>query len=185
MKWRRNWQKYIVTDIVVARGDGIVRQFSFTLGGGHFTKDLRDDLSIRFQLAESLKRKVVLNLEFSDTDTYDVSIKERVKSFPARQVNDIIIARLSKLAKVINKCLSSCDLPQTTTYYLTGGGISYMTGVLDYLSKKTDRQFELAAPDLPQMNKPHLSSSLSLMDMVLGTLAPERKKGFFARLLGK
>ena len=176
---------YIVTDIVVARGDGIVRQFSFTLGGGHFTKDLRDDLSIRFQLAESLKRKVVLNLEFSDTDTYDVSIKERVKSFPARQVNDIIIARLSKLAKVINKCLSSCDLPQTTTYYLTGGGISYMTGVLDYLSKKTDRQFELAAPDLPQMNKPRLSSSLSLMDMVLGTLAPERKKGFFARLLGK
>lgn len=176
---------YIVTDIAVARGDGIVRQFSFTLGGGHFTKDLRDDLSIRFQLAESLKRKVVLNLEFSDTDTYDVNVKERVKSFPARQVNDIIVARLSKLAKVINRCLSSCDLPPTATYCLTGGGISYMTGVVDYLCKKTDRQFEIAAPDLPQMNKPHLSSSLALMDMVLGTVAPERKKGLFARLFGR
>ena len=176
---------YIVTDIVVARGDGIIRQFSFSLGGGHFTKDLHDDLSIRFSLAEALKRKVVLNLEFSPEDTYDLPIKERGMSLSATHVNDIVIARMNKLAKTINKCLASCDLPPSTTYRLTGGGISYITGAVDYLSKKTDRQFEIIAPDLPQANKPHLSSALSLLDMVLGAPAPQHNKGFFAKLFGR
>ena len=177
---------YIVTDIVVARGDGIVRQFSFSLGGGHFTKDLHEDLSIRFSLAETLKRKAVLNLEFSAEDTYDLNVGERVMSLPAVQVNDIITARMNKLAKTINKCLASCDLPPSATYCLTGGGISYIPGAADYLSRKTDKQFEIVAPDLPQMNKPHLSSALSLMDMVLGAYsAPQRKKGFFAKLFGR
>lgn len=173
---------YIVTDIAVARGDGIVRQFSFSLGGGHFTKDLHDVLSIRFSLAETLKRKVALNLEFSDEDTYDLNVNDRVMSLPATRVNDIVTARMSKLAKTINKCLNSCDLPPSATYCLTGGGISYISGAVDYLSKKTDRQFEIAAPDLPQMNKPHLSSALSLADMVLGAYAPSGKKSFLAKL---
>ncbi len=177
---------YIVTDIAVARGDGIVRQFSFSLGGGHFTKDLHEDLSIRFSLAETLKRKAVLNLEFSQEDTYDLPVGDRVMSLSATQVNDVVIARMNKLAKTINKCLSSCDLPPSATYCLTGGGISYIPGAVDFLSKKTDRQFEIAAPDLPQMNKPHLSSALSLMDMVLGAeSAPQRKKGLFAKLFGR
>lgn len=176
---------YIVTDIAVARGDGIIRQFSFSLGGGHFTQDLHDDLSIRFSLAETLKRKVVLNLEFSPDDTYDLPIKDRGMSLSATHVNDIITARMNKLAKTINKCLASCDLPPSTTYRLTGGGISYMTGAVDYLSKKTDRQFEIIAPDLPQANKPHLSSALSLMDMVLGAPVPQNKKSIFAKLFGR
>ena len=78
---------YIVTDVVVARGDGILRQFSIPIGGGHITKDLRDDLDIRFSLAENLKRKAVLNLEFGEDDTYEVSIKDRKKSFSARRAN--------------------------------------------------------------------------------------------------
>ena len=36
------------------------------------------------------------------------------------------------------------------------------------------------------LNKPHLSSALSLMDMVLGAeSAPQRKKGLFAKLFGR
>ena len=176
---------YIVTDVVVARGDGVLRQFSIPLGGGHITKELRDDLSIRFSVAEKLKRKVVLNLEFGDNDTYDINIKERVTSFSARQVNDIVTAKLSKLARTINSCLMSCDLPPSTSYYLTGGGISYMTGARDYLSKKLDRHVEIAKPKLPQYGKPHLSTVLGLMDMVLGTDEEPRKKGLFARLFGR
>ena len=173
---------YTVTDIAVARGDGIVRQFSFSMGGAHLTEDLHEDLSIRYSLAETLKRKIVLNLEFSPDDTYDLPIKERIMSLPATQVNDVAYARMNKLAKTINKCLGSCDLPPTTTYGLTGGGISYITGAIDYLSKKTDRQFDIVAPDIPRLNKPHLSSSVSLMDMVLGSSVPTKKKGFFAKL---
>ena len=173
---------YITTDIAVARGDGIVRQFGFSMGGGHLAQDLHDDLSVRFSLAETLKRKIVLNLEFSPDDTYDIPVKERIMSLPATQVNDVAYACLNKLAKTINKCLASCDLPPTATYGLTGGGISYIIGAVDYLSRKTDRQFDIVVPDIPQLNKPHMSSAVSLMDMVLGAAAPTAKKGFFAGL---
>lgn len=177
---------YIVTDVAIIRGDGVLRQFSIPIGGGHISKDLRDDLSIRFSLAEKLKRKVILNLEFAESDTYDINLKDRTMSFSARQVNDIVTIKLNKLARTINNCLISCDLPPSATYYLTGGGISYLAGARDYLSKKLDKQLEIVAPKLPQMNKPHLSSVLGLMDMVLGSEEePERKKGLFAGLFGR
>ena len=60
-----------------------------------------------------------------------------------------------------------------------------MTGARDYLSKKLDRQVEIAKPKLPQYGKPHLSTVLGLMDMVLGTDEEPRKKGLFARLFGR
>lgn len=177
---------YIVTDVVVARGDGILRQFSIPIGGGHITKDLRDDLDIRFSLAEKLKRKAVLNLEFGEDDTYEVSIKDRKKSFSARAVNDIVTVKINKIARTVNNCLMSCDLPSSTTYWLTGGGVSYITGARDYLSKRMDRRIDIAAPRLPQYNKPHLSSVLGLLDMVLDDEEePTAKKGFFARLFGR
>ena len=176
---------YIVSDLVVARGDGVLRQFSIPFGGGHITKELRDDLSIRFALAEQLKRKVILNLEFTDGDTYDITNKDRVTSFSARQVNDIVISKLSKLSRTVLNCLTSCDLPPSTSFYLTGGGISYMSGAKDYLSKKLNTHVEIAKPNLPQYNKPHLSTALGLMDMVLGSEEPAQKKGFLARLFGR
>ncbi len=177
---------YIVTDVAVARGDGVLRQFSMPFGGGHITKELRDAFGIRFPLAEKLKRKVVLNLEFADSDTYDIMAKDRAMSYSAKLVNDIVKFKLDKLSRTIGSCLMSCDLPPSASFYLTGGGISYMNGARDYLSKKLDRHIEIAKPSQPQYNKPHLSTTLGLMDMVLGAdSAPSDKKGFFARLFGR
>lgn len=177
---------YIVTDVIVTRGDGLLKQFSIPMGGGHISKDLKDDLGIRYSLAEMLKRKIVLNLEFGENETYDLTVKQRKMSFPAKQVNEIVQARLSKLSRIVNNCLVSSSLPSTTTYYMTGGGISYMTGARDYLSKKLDKHIELAVPKLPQYNKPHLSSILGLMDMVLESKEePIKRKGFWARLFGR
>ena len=49
-----------------------------------------------------------------------------------------------------------------------------------------DRRIDIAAPRLPQYNKPHLSSVLGLLDMVLDDEEePTAKKGFFARLFGR
>ncbi len=176
---------YIVTDVIVARGDGVLRQFSMPFGGGHIAKELRDAFGIRFSLAEKLKRKVVLNLEFAESDTYDIMAKDRAMSYPAKLVNDIVKFKLDKLARTIGSCLMSCDIPSSASYYLTGGGVSYMNGARDYLSKKLDRHIEIAKPKQPQYNKPHLSTTFGLMDMVLGSDGPSNKKGFFARLFGR
>ena len=96
---------YLVTYVIVARGDGILKQFSIPLGGGHITEDLKEYLGVKFTAAEKLKRKVNLSLEVDESETYSVAVKDRVTAYGAKQVNDVVTAKLSTLAKVIRKCL--------------------------------------------------------------------------------
>ena len=175
---------YLVTYIVVARGDGILRQVSIPLGGGHITQDLKEYLGIKFSTAEKLKRKVNLALEADENETYSVSVNDRVTAFSAKQVNEVVTAKLSTLAKAIRKSLIGCDYPDNIPYNLTGGGISYISGARAYLSNKLERDIEAASPSLPQYAHPHLSSLFGLMDMILSQEQPAQK-GFFAKIFGR
>lgn len=175
---------YITSSIVLARGDGILFQRSFSMGGGHITGDLATALGISFTLAESLKRKVVLSLNAGEEDVYEVSTREKTQTFPARLVNEIVSDCILRLSKTVKKCLSMCeyDYPDYIPFHLTGGGLSYLKGARDCLSKQLEKPVEIIAPPLPQFARPHLSSSLGLMDLVLNQQAPVKKKGFFQKL---
>lgn len=179
---------YITTNVVVARGDGIVSMYNFSLGGGYITGDLATALDIPFAQAESLKQKIVLSLNMSDEDVYSVNTsRDAVENFPAKTVNEIATARIKVIAQTIEKCLSECqyDFPEYIPYYLTGGGLSYMKGARDALSKFLSKPVQTVAPSLPQFNRPHMSSSLGLLDMVLNQQAPIKKQSLFKRLFGK
>lgn len=177
---------YITSSVVLLRGDGILFQRCFSLGGGHITGDLATGMDISFSEAESLKRKVVLSLSPGDDDTYEVATRESANKYPAKVVNEIVMERIKLIAATVNKCLASCpyDYPDYIPYNLTGGGLSYLKGGRDFLSKQLEKPVEVSAPNLPQFNRPHLSSCLGLLDMVLNQQEPPKKKGFFARLFG-
>ena len=178
---------YITSSIVLARGDGILFQRTFSLGGGHVTGDLATALQISFTKAESLKRKVVLSLNVGEQDVYEVLSRDGTESYPAQMVNEIVTETVARLARTVNKCLSQCeyDFPDYIPLSLTGGGLSYIKGARDALSKQLGKPVEIVGPPLPQFSRPHLSSSLGLMDMVLNQQTPAREKGFFARLFGR
>mgnify|MGYP000841090083 FL=1 len=178
---------YITSSIVLARGDGILFQRTFSLGGGHITGDLATALEISFTKAESLKRKVVLSLNVGEQDVYEVTTRDGTESYPAQMVNEIVTETVARLARTVNKCLAQCeyDYPDYIPLSLTGGGLSYIKGARDVLSKQLGKPVEIVGPPLPQFSRPHLSSSLGLMDMVLNQQSPVRKKGFFARLFGR
>ncbi len=178
---------YTTTNVVVARGDGIVSMYNFSVGGGHITGDLATELNISFAQAESLKQKIVLSLNMGDEDVYAVNTsRDSVDNFPAKEVNRIATERIKMIAQTIEKCLSECkyDFPDYIPYHLTGGGISYIKGARDCMSRFLGKSVQTIAPSLPQYNRPHLSSSLGLLDMVLNQQAPIKKKGFFGRLFG-
>ena len=178
---------YITSSIVLARGDGILFQRTFSLGGGHVTGDLATALEISFTKAESLKRKVVLSLNVGEQDVYEVTARDGTEAYPAQLVNEIVTETVARLARTVNKCLAQCeyDYPDYIPLSLTGGGLSYIKGARDVLSKQLGKPVEIVGPPLPQFSRPHLSSSLGLMDMVLNQQSPVRKKGFFARLFGR
>lgn len=59
------------------------------------------------------------------------------------------------------------EYPDYLPIYLTGGGLNYLRGIRDYLSRKLGRRIELINPTLPQISKPDFSSEIGLLDMAL------------------
>ena len=178
---------HITTGVSIARGDGILAQYNFSMGGGHITGDLATALEIGFSKAESLKRKAELTLTVSDTDLYEISITRGQKeTYPAKLVNEIIMHRIGLIAKMIAKCVDKCEyeFPDYIPYHLTGGGLCYLKGGRDILARALGKPVEIASNKNPQLDRPHLSSVLGLTDMILKQTG-DTKKGFFARLFGK
>ena len=172
---------YITTSVAVARGDGILSLHSFSLGGGNITGDLANYFKISFSEAEALKRKVVLTLSMGPDDYYEVSDR-----YPAEHVNGIVAARVSNIAKTVQKCLdlSQYVIPENVAYSLTGGGVSYMRGAKEIMAERLGRRVEIVAPRIPQMEVPAWSSSLGILDLAINIQASQ-KKSFFAKLFKK
>ena len=178
---------YITTSVAVGRGDGLLGLYNFSLGGGHITGDLAMAFNITFPQAESLKRKVVLSLNASDADVYEIADRDVHLPFPAKTVNEIVMERIKIIATTIEKCLSKCDYeyPDYIPYHLTGGGLSYLKGARDYLSKRLNKPVEIVSPAYPPFSRPYMSSGIGLMEMALNQQPTAKKKGFFARLFGR
>lgn len=174
---------YFTTSVAVIRGDGILSHGSFSLGGAHITGDLAEALGISFTDAENLKRKVVLSINASDNDIYEIGGDNGVKTLSASLVNEIVIHRVFVIGKMVEKCLEMCkyETPDYIPYSLTGGGISYIRGAKDVLSQKLGRNVEVVTPRLPQVNKPDMSSSWGLLDMAIKNDVPV-KMSFFEKI---
>jgi len=179
---------YITTNVVVARGDGILAQYNIPLGGGHISGYLATFFKISFSQGEALKRKVVLSLNVGEEDRYQISAnRSDTVDFSAQEANEIVAYGVKKIADTVAKCLKECpyDYPDYIPYHLTGGGLSYIKGARELFSKHLIKPVEIVAPSIPQFNRPHLSASLGMLDMALSLQPPEEKKGFWARLFGR
>lgn len=160
---------YITTSVNAVIFEGVTDLKSFSLGGGHITGDLMEILDIPFESAELLKRKVLLSVEPAVDDTYQVVVEHQVKEFPVRIVNEICLARIDMIAEAIKKCLKEFKnkVADNVQVYLTGGGLSFIKGVVPYIEQILERKVSIVAPSPLQFNKPDLSSSLSLIDAAI------------------
>lgn len=160
---------HISTNVMLVRGDGILFQNSFSIGGGHITGDLSQCLKISFFQAESLKRKIVLSLEPTDSDFYEIAGKDYMIPFSAKTTNEIAMERIDIIASFILKCFAKCEFefPDYVPVYLTGGGLCYFKGIRDYLAKRVGRKVEIIAPPIAQLNRPHFSTALGVLDVAL------------------
>ena len=162
---------YISTSVALVKGDGLVGLNSFSLGGGHFSADLSQILKIGFKDAENLKRKVVLSVQASDDDYYEIVSKDgTVTPVSAKLTNEIVSSRLEMIAGMISRCLTSLKTNTSGSslpIYVTGGGISYLKGGKDLLSKSIGANIEILSPQVPQLNRAHFSSVIGLLDLAL------------------
>ena len=110
-----------------------------------------------------------MSLDATDSDYYEINIDNTTQPVSAKLANEIVMARLDMIASLINKCLSQTkyEIGQYMPIYLTGGGLCYLKGAKDYLSKAIAKNIEIISPSVPQLNRPHFSSVLGLLDFAL------------------
>ena len=178
---------FTTTTVSLARGEGLLLLNSFSLGGGFITSDLSECLELTFDQAESLKRKVILSLNPSEDDIYEAAITATTtKPVSTKTTNEIVTARVEMIGKTILKCLASSEYkyPDYIAINITGGGLSYIKGVKDYLSKLTGREICIVAPSDPDLSKPDYSAFVGMLDMAL-KFNDNTPKGFLQNLFGK
>lgn len=160
---------YITTNVAYIKGDGLLELKSFSLGGGHITGDLSEILKLSFIQAENLKRKLLLTVQPSAMDYYDVVVNGKMQKIDAKTANDIASSRIDLIVETLKKCIEqfSNKIGENTPIYLTGGGLSYIKGIRDYLFKNLHRKITIAMPEPMQLAKPDMSSIVSLLDTAI------------------
>lgn len=160
---------FITTSVTHILSEGIIDLKSFSLGGGHITSDLSEVLSIPFYSAEQLKRKLVISLDAKPQDYYEAIVNNKITKFSAKTANDISLARIDMICEAILKSFEDFIHPimPSVSVYLTGGGLSYIKGVKDYLSKYLNYDINILSPQPLQLSKPELSSEVSLLDIAI------------------
>jgi cell division protein FtsA len=179
---------YRSSTLACSQGDGIVTMKSFSIGGGHITGDLSQVLGLAFADAENLKRKVILSLDVTDEDKYEILVKDEPKAFSAKQVNEITEARIQHIADIVAKCLSAEDnngFPKYAPVQLTGGGLAYVKGGKELLAKYLNRAVELAVPKQAMLNRPYMSAPLGVLDMAINETGVPLRRSLLTRLLDK
>ena len=161
---------YLTTSVSLVMGDGLLGLRSFSLGGGHLMADLCEAFGLTPKQAEYLKRKADISYIPEEDETYEiVGDNGEPMELKAIEVNQVIENRIGQIGRMINKCVADIEyeVKDYLPIILTGGGICYLKGSRACLSNALNRDVEIGVPPVPQMEKPHAASVLSLLDLAL------------------
>lgn len=169
------------TTVAIAKGDGLLFHQAISVGGANITNDIVSVLGLKQELAEELKKRSIYGLSLSKDDFYEVCDKKSCKfeRYPARQVQNIIEARLYQILGVINNALekSDCNIPDYVPIFVSGGTAS-MRGIREFIQKYTGRNTNLVQPQSTCFNQPAYASALSVTDMALDAQQEEKLSVF-------
>ena len=90
-------------------------------------------------------------------------------AFSQRKCNDCARTVIGGIVECLDKALidSRVKLPNGAVFYLTGGGISFMRGAKEYLSKGMEMPVTVTEPKLVYMSKPDETSKLAILNFAL------------------
>jgi cell division protein FtsA len=155
---------YITTELALLRGDGVLALASFSLGGANITADIAELFELSFEEAEVLKKQVDLTYKGGEAT---VEINASGDKILLDALNAVAAARIADITDSINDCLknSAYDCPSHISMFLTGGGLSYIKGVTEFLSADVKKTVELVVPDADEYDKPNYSAILGLLNI--------------------
>jgi len=128
---------HISTGVCVYKGEGIALLTSFAMGGGHVSSDLMQVLKLSFKDAELIKRKVILSIESTKNEYYEICSKGNLIKAPINITNQVVKSRIEMIAKIVKDILTIDEVFKDIDIYLTGDGIANFKGVKNILKDIT------------------------------------------------
>ena len=172
---------YISTSVSIAKGNGLKLLSAFSIGGSQITNDLSQCLKITYKEAEELKKQIVLSVIPQLGDGYEITRQNQSIPISMQEANEIVCDRLDMICALIKKCLD--PVPKNDLYkmpfYLTGGGICFIKGAKDYLSKAFGVNVEILSPPHLQYTKPSHSTKLGLVNFAILQEKKHKTNKFF------
>lgn len=168
---------HLTTSVTICKGNGIESLYEFAYGGGFITSDLLQYLKLDYNVADLVKRKVVLSIVPSEQDFYNIKYNGENISVLAYTVNEVVVNAIEKIAKTIAQCLEMNYnlIDAKTNFYLCGGGVYYIRGAKDIISRLIGHELKMLIPTVPQLSKPQYTSVVGLLDKAI---VKNKKKKF-------
>lgn len=154
---------YITTSLFSVKNEGLLDLKSFSKGGGYITSDLAEILELGYNDAEMLKRKLVLTIQPTELDVYQLS---KDKTVDVKTANDIALARIDAIIDGIKKCLSKFRM-ESDRVYLTGGGIAKIKGIKYYLGNRLSKKVEIEFAKQCNLDGFEDTSSIAILKMAV------------------
>ena len=160
---------YLSTSVSIVKGNGLKHLSAFSVGGAQIIDDLSQCLKITYREAEELKKQIILSVIPKLGEGYEITRQNQAIPISMQEANDVVCDRLDMICSIINKCLES--VPKNDLYkmpfYLTGGGICFIKGAKDYLSKNFGVNVEILSPPHLQYTKPCHSTKLGILNYAI------------------
>ena len=161
------------TEISVLRGDAIVQHAVLPVGGNDITSYIADELEIRYDEAEELKRAAVVGEKAKSTLLNPQGKNSALSQYKPEVVCKLVEVALEKTANVIRKVIENAqsELSLKSVVYVTGGGLACLRGTADYLENYLGRKVKLV-DDLPtnKLKSPEYASTLGLVDLIFDSI---------------
>lgn len=160
---------YISSTYSVICGNGLLYSESFSVGVGHLAFLLMTELDIPFEVAQSYLSTVNLNAKEKLSSVEECVYEGKLYAYSAAELRNIIREGLDGICETIEECRQNFTGRNIDNKPLlvTGEGIKVVRGTAEHLAGRLVRNVDLVAPKVPYYDKPHFSSSLSLLDMAL------------------
>ena len=162
---------YHETDICILRNGVPVYKNTLPIGGIHFANDIYYVLQIAPEVAETIKRRHVFGLDYTDrTDTFR-TVSGRMEDFEYEEIQDIIEARAEEFADLLVDTIENAPVKirQDTDIYVCGGGFAMMRGSREFLQAQTGYSIKYSIPWLPRNNSANYISIYGILKFLFSS----------------
>lgn len=160
---------YLITQVMIVEGDALRALGVLDDGAGFFTAELASRLELTMDVAEQLKRRVILSGEYQERLELTGGHVGGRMVFLNEHAFRAIEPELDGLVGAIKAYIASCgiEMPEKASYYLTGGGLAMMPGAREFISARLGVSVQPLPLGSGRFVGPNNTSALGLLELAL------------------